>query len=106
MTDRTPALVRGAAAMVLATLLVLVPVLFTPDGDAGLLGAVVALALLACAGRGAGAQVRAIVTTATTVRERHRAGRTLGVPRHSDPDAPGRPRPRAPGALRPEPATA
>ncbi|WP_125911456.1 MULTISPECIES: DUF6412 domain-containing protein [Pseudonocardia] len=100
----------STAAAVLAALFVLVavlaPALFPPDGDAGLFGAVVALVVLAWAGRGHPGTVRTVLTAATTpVREARRVAHRAGVLRQRDPDADGRPRPRAPGALRPEPAT-
>lgn len=98
----------GAALLASLLLLaaVLAPVLFPPDGDAGLSGAVVALVVLAWAGRGRPGTVRAVLSAATTpAREAGRVAHRAGVLRQRDPDADGRPRSRAPGALRPEPAT-
>ncbi|OLL71758.1 hypothetical protein Ae168Ps1_0132 [Pseudonocardia sp. Ae168_Ps1] len=94
--------VRDAAAVllasVLASLLVLVPVLLPVDGDAGLVGAVVALAVLAWTGGRELGSLRLLATTATTpVREALRGAHRAGASRQCDPDADGRPRPRAPG---------
>ena len=87
-----------------AVLLLLAPFLL-PHGDRiGLLGAVVVLAVLAWAVRAAPDAIRAVATVATSVRVRRLVGHRPRVPRHVDPDAPGRPRPRAPGLLRPEQA--
>jgi hypothetical protein len=85
-----------------AILLLLAPFLLPHGGEIGLLGAVVALAALAWAVRTAPDAVRAVAVVATSVRVRHLVGHRPRVPRHVDPDAAGRPRPRAPGLLRPE----
>jgi hypothetical protein len=93
---------RDAAAVLLASLLaallVLVPFLLPADGETGLVGAVVALAVLAWTGRREPGSLRLVATTATTpVREALRSAHRAGAARQCDPDADGRPRPRAPG---------
>lgn len=96
--------VRGAAALLLASTLLIGPLLVA--GDTGLVGAVVGLAVLAWAVRADLDAVRAVVSVATSpTRTIRRAVHADGTPRQCDPDAAGRPRPRAPGRLRPEQAT-
>lgn len=94
--------VRYATAVSLASLLVLVPFLLLPAGEAGLLTAVVGLAVLAWAGHRDRTAVRSVVTSATTVGTHRQVEHRAGVPRLRDPDAAGRPRPRAPGPRRPD----
>ena len=93
-----------AAVLLLTPFLLLALILQQHGGEIGLLGAVVALAALAWAVRRAPDAIRTVATVATSLRVRRLVGHRGRVPRHVDPDAAGRPRPRAPGRLRPEPA--
>lgn len=94
---------RAGAALLVASLLLLVPVLLPADVDTGLVGAVVALAVLVWAGHRELGAIHLVATAATTpVREARRVRHRAGIVRQTDPDAAGRARPRAPGPLHPE----
>ena len=88
----------GVLAVLVATCALLASPALSTTGEAGLLAGVVGLAVWAwCRSRADGATLRALVSAPTTIRARRRAAGRTGVPRQADPDAPGRPRPRAPG---------
>lgn len=100
--DRTATAARELLC-VLAVLVAACALLASPalsaTGEVGVLAGVVGLALLACCRSGAGvARLRAIASPPTAIRARRRAAGRTEVPRQDDPDAPGRPRPRAPGS--------
>lgn len=71
-----------------------------PTGEVGLLAGIVGLALWAWSrSRSDVATLRALSSPPTAVRARRQAAGRTTVPRQADPDAPGRPRPRAPGRV-------
>ncbi|WP_060711688.1 DUF6412 domain-containing protein [Pseudonocardia sp. HH130629-09] len=94
---------RDGAALLVASLLPLAPVLLPAEVETGLVGAVVALAVLVWAGHRELGAIHLVATAATTpVREARRVRHRAGIVRQTDPDAAGRPRPRASGPLHPE----
>ena len=87
------------AALVAGCALLASPALAS-GGEVGVLAGVVGLALCAlCCSHRDVALLRSLGTPSPAVRARRRAPGHVLVPRQIDPDAPGRPRPRAPGRL-------
>ncbi|WP_229074609.1 DUF6412 domain-containing protein [Actinoplanes sp. DH11] len=73
--------------------------LLTDAGPAAILvgaGAVAGVLLLAALTAGALLNFRTVVTSPVSRSEMRERARRTGVPRHRDPDAPGRTRPRGP----------
>lgn len=96
----------GVLAVLVAACALLVSPALSPTGEIGVLAGVVGLALWAwCRSRGDVVALRALTSPPTAVRARRRAVAARAVPRQADPDAPGRPRPRAPGRAAVAPAS-
>ncbi|WP_226351039.1 hypothetical protein [Pseudonocardia sp. ICBG601] len=93
---------RAGAALLVASLLLLVPVLLPAEVETGLVGAVVALAVLVWAGHRELGAIHLVATAATTpVREARRVRTGPGSSARPIPTRRAS-RPRAPGPLHPE----